>query len=215
MSTANNRFPVTGKETSSFAKTCNRLSSFLKERGSLRDLGIDEKFDAKGKSEIPSPATENNTATVDLLSNIDATVRTTTENTEKTINNNLPEYVTLDSFREPVGSTNKSGSAEPETKSGQMTIFYGGKVIVLDCVTADKARDLVLAAASGSSSSSDIQIQNRIEADGSDLPIARRASLHRFLAKRKDRASVRAVPYQLHNPLMADEPLDRKFDLNL
>nr|GMD30392.1 protein TIFY 10B-like isoform X1 [Ipomoea batatas] len=33
---------------------------------------------------------------------------------------------------------------------------------------------------------------------GSDLPIARRSSLHRFLEKRKDRATARA-PYQVHN----------------
>ncbi|CAI9114456.1 OLC1v1015183C1 [Oldenlandia corymbosa var. corymbosa] len=40
--------------------------------------------------------------------------------------------------------------------------------------------------------------QPKAEANSSDLPIARRSSLHRFLAKRKDRAGARA-PYQLHN----------------
>lgn len=40
--------------------------------------------------------------------------------------------------------------------------------------------------------------QLKSEANTSDLPIARRSSLHRFLAKRKDRAGARG-PYQLHN----------------
>ncbi|XP_071901303.1 protein TIFY 10B-like [Coffea arabica] len=40
--------------------------------------------------------------------------------------------------------------------------------------------------------------QPQPEANTSELPIARRSSLHRFLAKRKDRAGARA-PYQLHN----------------
>lgn len=47
---------------------------------------------------------------------------------------------------------------------------------------------------------------------GLDLPIARRASLHRFLSKRKDRASARG-PYQLHKP-SAESPKEL-FDLNL
>lgn len=47
---------------------------------------------------------------------------------------------------------------------------------------------------------------------GLDLPIARRASLHRFLSKRKDRASARG-PYQLHKP-SAKSPKEL-FDLNL
>ena len=47
---------------------------------------------------------------------------------------------------------------------------------------------------------------------GLDLPIARRASLHRFLSKRKDRAGSRG-PYQLHKP-SAESPKEL-FDLNL
>ncbi|MFS7983473.1 putative transcription regulator Others family [Helianthus anomalus] len=38
----------------------------------------------------------------------------------------------------------------------------------------------------------------RVQANGLDLPIARRASLHKFLAKQKDRATVRA-PHRIHH----------------
>ncbi|KAI7728340.1 hypothetical protein M8C21_001818 [Ambrosia artemisiifolia] len=226
MSTAKNSLPPTGKETSSFAKTCSRLSSFLKERGSFKNIRIDEKLDVKGKSEMSSPMKETNSETVDLLSNMETTVKTSI--------NKLPEYVSLDSFCKPEEATKKPGSTEPvastESKTGPMTIFYGGQVIVLDHVSADKARDLILAALSPSfdnNNNNNINNnQNQVkpasasispfesQVNESDLPIARRASLHRFLAKRKDRAAVRA-PYQLHNPLVADEPLNDKFDLNL
>ncbi|XP_076881145.1 protein TIFY 10A-like [Bidens hawaiensis] len=213
MSMAKKCFPASGNEKSSFAKTCNRLSSFMKEKRSPRDLRINGKFNVKGKPEASSPAAQKNTTTIDLLSNMENTVQTSSVNL-------LPQYVTLDSF------CNSVDSSEPvpatDSKTGQMTIFYGSQVLVFDCVSADKARDMMLAASGN-------QIPNRIqsaspsvspreafesEENESDLPIARRASVHRFLAKRKDRATERA-PYQLHNPLVAAAPLGHKFDLNL
>ncbi|KAJ0677424.1 putative transcription factor TIFY family [Helianthus annuus] len=118
-----------------------------------------------------------------------------------------------------------------------MTIIYRGQVLVFDSISADKARDMMLAAAAAASSSFDNQIQNRIplastsnsasegfgsryrmlpglQINGSDLPIARRSSLHKFLSKRRDRANERA-PYRLPNRLMAAPSLNHKFDLNL
>ncbi|KAI3711949.1 hypothetical protein L1987_70498 [Smallanthus sonchifolius] len=207
--------------------TCNRLSLFMKENGSLRDIGINSTFDIKGKPEITSPATETETnkKTVDFLSKIESPVQTS-EKTEKSVNH-LPE-----------DSTNKGVSGElvaaTEPRTGQMAIFYMGQILVFDCISADKARDMMLAA---TGASSDNQIKNRIplasnsnspyeafglqdqilrglQVNGSDLPIARRSSLHKFLAKRKDRASERA-PYQLPNRLMTAAFLNHKFDLNL
>ncbi|XP_076881167.1 protein TIFY 10A-like [Bidens hawaiensis] len=185
-------FPAsaTGNEKPSFAMTCNRLSSFMKEKRSPRDLSR--------KPRISSPATRKNTTTVDLLSNMESSVQTSV--------NNLPQYVSLDSFCNSVDSSELVTATD--SKTGQMTIFYGSQVLVFDCVSANKARDMISAA-------SGIKLHNRIqsasplvsprdafesEANESDLPIARRASLHMFLAKRKDRAS---------------EPLSHKFDLNL
>ena len=66
------------------------------------------------------------------------------------------------------------------------------------------------------SSMGSVEAQNEIKQQAQpiwlDLPIARRASLHRFLSKRKDRASSRG-PYQLHKP-SAESPKEL-FDLNL
>jgi jasmonate ZIM domain-containing protein len=94
-----------------------------------------------------------------------------------------------------------------------MTIFYGGRVLVFNDLPADKAKEIMaLACAATASASGNIipdlnivstpptptanssQIQPR--SHGSDLPIARRNSLHRFLEKRKDRSLARA-PYQI------------------
>ena len=72
----------------------------------------------------------------------------------------------------------------PAPEHAQMTIFYGGRVLVLDEVPADRAAELLrVAAAAGTK-----------RGDG-DLPMARKASLQRFMEKRKGRLAERAVPY--------------------
>ncbi|KAI7752284.1 hypothetical protein M8C21_012797 [Ambrosia artemisiifolia] len=189
---------------SSVAKTCNQLSLFLKEKkGSLRDLhlGINAK--------------SNDTArmTVDLLNNIE----------------NNPDRNNAKTDLKPEDSVNKFRSeSESKSKAPQMTIFYDGKVMVFDDIPADKARDLMLAAGGDYPSSANktdttvnlapnstdqaIHVQVQVQANGLDLPIARRASLHKFLAKRKDRATVRA-PYP--SPVDGDFKHGRNFDLNL
>ncbi|VAI84867.1 unnamed protein product [Triticum turgidum subsp. durum] len=75
-------------------------------------------------------------------------------------------------------------AAGPAPANAQMTIFYGGQVLVLDEVPDDRAAELLrVAAAAGTT-----------RGDG-DLPMARKASLQRFMEKRKGRLAARAVPY--------------------
>ncbi|XP_044960472.1 protein TIFY 11e-like [Hordeum vulgare subsp. vulgare] len=80
-------------------------------------------------------------------------------------------------------------AAGPAPVNAQITIFYAGKVLVLDEVPADRAAELLrVAAASGTARGS-------CEAADGDLPMARKASLQRFMEKRKGRLAARAVPY--------------------
>jgi jasmonate ZIM domain-containing protein len=78
---------------------------------------------------------------------------------------------------------------EPEAEAGpapaaQMTISYGGRVLVLDDVPADRAAELLRLAAAQAGA-----------AEG-DLPVARKASLQRFMEKRRCRAAARGTaPY--------------------
>ncbi|KAM3208642.1 hypothetical protein ACQJBY_063373 [Aegilops geniculata] len=76
--------------------------------------------------------------------------------------------------------TQDEHAAGPPPGHAQMTIFYGGQVLVLDEVPADRATELLRVAAA---------------ATGGDLPMARKASLQRFMEKRKGRLAARAVPY--------------------
>nr|GEX70157.1 hypothetical protein [Tanacetum cinerariifolium] len=222
MSAAHRYFPGTGTgdgkspvEKSKFAQTCNRLSSFLKEKRNLRDLSfeINAKLDPKGVTESSPVITHLEATTIDLLSNIDNQGEKLPQE-DKTVNP-IPEYVILDSSCEIEDDTivaSSSKAAQKQAKTAQMTIFYGGKVVVLDDVPADRAREMMLVAQNGSYSSKNNRTDKKqvefksksketieVKAKDSDLPIARRASLHKFLAKRKDRANVRA-PYYNPNP---------------
>ncbi|KAF8723325.1 hypothetical protein HU200_021847 [Digitaria exilis] len=78
-------------------------------------------------------------------------------------------------------STHEEAGPAP---AAQLTISYGGRVVVVDGVPAEKAAELVrLAAAQAAPRAAD------------DLPVARKASLQRFMEKRRVRAAARAAPY--------------------
>ncbi|RRT40453.1 hypothetical protein B296_00058531 [Ensete ventricosum] len=126
-----------------------------------------------------------------------------------------------------------AGEIFSQMEKGQLTIFYAGKVMVFDDFPAAKAKDLMqmasnesiaaqkisfsapraaaspskldsmLAAASGSQSMAAPSPDSPSKTSASDMPIARRNSLHRFLEKRKDRCVLQLVPpsvaYDLEN----------------
>ncbi|KAL1547845.1 protein TIFY 10A-like [Salvia divinorum] len=99
-------------------------------------------------------------------------------------------------------SGNKNPKSEVET--APMTIFYGGQVMVFNDFPADKAQEILALAskssaavapppAAESSSGVPVFVPAKPSLD-SDLPIARKNSLARFLEKRRDRVTANA-PY--------------------
>ncbi|KAJ8505132.1 hypothetical protein OPV22_006018 [Ensete ventricosum] len=91
---------------------------------------------------------------------------------------------------------NYSMMASIEPKTAQLTIFYCGRVLVIDNLPADEAKDLMQLGSRGTSripAHSDLKKPPQTSA--SDLPIARKSSLHPFLEKRKDRINAKS-PYQ-------------------
>lgn len=105
-------------------------------------------------------------------------------------------------------------SAEPPSAM-QMTIFYEGKVLVFNDLPSERAEEIMAMAGKGivsssRSASAAAAVSNKVTEQAAaavsnkvtepaaakeqsqtkvscDLPIARRASLHRFFEKRKDR----------------------------
>ncbi|KAA8541612.1 hypothetical protein F0562_022764 [Nyssa sinensis] len=158
-----------------------------------------------------------------LLTNMEKSVEISTQHGKSM--DFLPQYVEIGSSGAMEDAIYKATSSKPTAKepaSAQMTIFYAGQVFVFDDFPANKAREVMLLAGKGSSpnstdfsSTSSVasgsstlpnsgsnpaqeRLQPQTQATNSDLPIARRASLHRFFEKRKDRVTARA-PYQLYN----------------
>jgi len=72
---------------------------------------------------------------------------------------------------------------EPAYERAPLTIFYGGKMVVFDDFPAEKAEELMQLAGSGNAAAAAALAQPSL----TDMPIARKASLKRFLEKRKDR----------------------------
>lgn len=109
--------------------------------------------------------------------------------------------------------------SKDELKVGQMTIFFGGKIVVFDNFPVEKANELMIMAKNSCPPPNPIPLiessptvlpqpstsdpatspaaaaeQSSLKPSASDLPIARRVSLNRFLEKRKDRITSKA-PY--------------------
>ncbi|CAJ1928753.1 unnamed protein product [Sphenostylis stenocarpa] len=139
-------------------------------------------------------------------------------------------------YAEEIPNMGNSSGVTKEPTGSQMTILYGGQVVVFDDIQADKAKDIMSFAIKGMSqnqndyaysfpaaisatssrpfpflmsiipSIANTSVQEHPQAPSKsvicDLPLARKASLHRFLEKRKDRIAARA-PYQTSKQMAA------------
>ncbi|CAN0877727.1 Protein TIFY 10B [Linum grandiflorum] len=232
MVAAGNRLSSSSEKPSSgFAQTCNLLSQFLKSgKANLGDISLAAKLDHHQLFKSGAPTT-----TLNLLPSIGNDDALGKPKSARDLMDSLPQFVAAGSA--PAMERKGSVPAAP----AQMTIFYGGRVIVFDDFPAEKAKE-VMALASGkgvmnnnnNNSSDDRNVNNNSsasagsgaassssspEASGqierlpfrppqpipSDLPIARRASLHRFLEKRKDRVTSRG-PYHFPGSPAAEKP---------
>lgn len=179
-------------EKSSFNQTCNLFSQYLKENP-FPDLTL-------GRRATSSSATMN-------LFPMAETPRAAVQ-----------QQITT------------AAQKQQDHQSRSMTIFYDGQVIVFNDLTPEKVKEIMMLAEKGvvsgqkpttfssasvcipkpdEPSNNKTGLQDSIHlrhpvASGSDLPIARKASLARFLEKRKDRITARS-PYQTEGASKQDD----------
>ncbi|THU51509.1 hypothetical protein C4D60_Mb06t31790 [Musa balbisiana] len=199
-------------EKTQFSVTCRLLSQYLKEKGSFGSIGLELApwpIHHQPQEKHQAPTTLSLLPGVDV-STEDQTINNTDQNAPKSMEL-FPQHAGIDSESVRIPSNIK-------TEKAQLTIFYCGKVLVFDDFPADKAEDLLQMASKESiaaqkiaftapSSSTGADCSSQLEtahANASDMPIARKNSLHRFLVKRKDRISTKA-PYQVHGGTEASD----------
>ncbi|CAH9118886.1 unnamed protein product [Cuscuta europaea] len=203
------RFPG---QKSNFSQTCSLLSQYLKGRGSFGDLslGISRNSETSG---VPAA-----TQTMNLLPMIEKSGH----GTKPMVGfSNFGSTFSKDEANQKIDSS--VARAEPE--KSQMTIFYGGEVFVFNDFPAKKAEEILGLARQGnntqnpnifsyknstflpakpaeSSATNVVVASQAVQPITSDLPIARRQSLARFLEKRKDRITSKG-PYHMGGKMVA------------
>ncbi|CAL9240702.1 unnamed protein product [Arabidopsis halleri] len=233
MSSSAEFWDLSGRKPS-FSQTCSRLSRYLKENGSFGDLtlGMTCKPDLSGGVAVSRQPTMMN------LFPCEASGMDSSAAQDIKPKNVFPRQSSFSSSsssgtKEDVLMIKEIKSVKPESQSAPLTIFYGGRVMVFDDFSAEKAKQVIDLANKGSSKGFTAEVNNSQSAYSQnlaktqkeiasspnpvcspaktaaqdsiqpnpaslacELPIARRASLHRFLEKRKDRITSKA-PYQI------------------
>ncbi|KAJ0487886.1 putative transcription factor TIFY family [Helianthus annuus] len=93
----------------------------------------------------------------------------------------------------------ENGMGSRGAKENRMTIIYGGQVVVVDDFPADRAKEIMMLARRRGNTPADWIRKHSahndlaVAAAAADLPLARKASLARFLEKRKERITARAA----------------------
>ncbi|CAD6202356.1 unnamed protein product [Miscanthus lutarioriparius] len=156
---------------SRFAVTCGMLRQYMKEQG------------GSGATRCLAPA-----VAMGLMPEADAAVAAATE--ERT--------TVLELFPQQAGTLKDEQQRkrkEPADGRAPLTIFYGGKMVVFDDFPAEKAEELMQLAGSGGNTAPAAAAQNALgQPSLTDMPLARKVSLKRFLEKRKNRLTA-ADPY--------------------
>ncbi|CAN4094550.1 unnamed protein product [Withania somnifera] len=202
---------------SQFSQTCNLLSQFLKKKGSfgdLNNLGIYRStFEPTGSQQ--TSVTTTTTTTMNLLPMIEKSgdsSSSTSSSVETKPQKPMDLFPQDFDFCKEQSSKSKLTTQSDQPEKAQMTIFYGGQVIVFDDFPADKAKQIMKLAnkqnPTNNFSYNTMMMNNQelpkcnqmpiAQTSVADLPIARRNSLTRFLEKRRDRITATA-PYQICN----------------
>ncbi|KAF7146880.1 hypothetical protein RHSIM_Rhsim03G0226700 [Rhododendron simsii] len=243
------------EKSTNFTQTCSLLSQYLKEKGTFGDLslGMTRGPDTNG---IPETSPQMAATTMNLFpvaNKLGDVSGASTRNTALMMSRNLtstelfPQNSGL--VKEEISKKVDSSGNKSEPGTAQMTIFYGGRVIVFNDFPADKAKEIMLLASNGSSHNlgtyastpvqkpieptsmvptnpsilSDIgtnmvpeRVQRPPQPIVADLPkIARKASLTRFLEKRKDRITARAPYVTSNSTAFPPKPAENKTWLGL
>ncbi|TKV95655.1 hypothetical protein SEVIR_9G376600v4 [Setaria viridis] len=183
------------ERASSFAMACSLLSRYVRENGAAAgELGLGIRAEAADAQRTPADAEKGDA-----------------------------RKETMDLFPQDAGFGTEAAAQEApdarEKEKHQLTIFYAGKVLVFDDFPAEKAKDLMQMAGRGASVAQSsgslpspavatVTDSTKVAAvpaapipvvsaqkNAADIPQAPKASLRRFLEKRKDRITAKA-PYQ-------------------
>ncbi|XP_058079055.1 protein TIFY 10B-like [Magnolia sinica] len=208
-------------EKSSFSHTCSLLSQYLKEKGSFGDLnlGMTCNLEPKGQPETFRPTT-----TMNLLPQMEIS-GDVTERKELVSDRNVTSKGFFPQRASVGPSAESRPKAETESAqmtifyAGRVLVFddfpaekakelmlLASKMIVSGSGTGTATasgnergsgpqRNSNATSTSGSNPPPPECLQRPLQ-DASDLPIARKVSLHRFLEKRKGRINAKA-PYQV------------------
>ncbi|KAD5317428.1 hypothetical protein E3N88_17374 [Mikania micrantha] len=118
----------------------------------------------------------------------------------------VPPTATMNLF--PAVGITRATVQQPVQKqidqSRTMTIFYNGQVITFDDLSPEKVKEILKLAEQGAALKPPKPDESSRNIVVSDLPIARKASIARFLEKRKDRITARS-PYQAQDVSKQDD----------